>query len=180
MTEIIQHHPRIEQILGLWQEQIGATYPGYRGHVYRMFNCCLALKPCSEEETDKLAIAAAFHDIGLWSDHTVDYLPPSIVQAQKWLADNGLASWAEEISLMIDMHHKVRPYRDPTYPLVELFRKADLVDFSLGFFKFGLSPSYIARLKAEIPNTGFHKFLFAGAKDWFFQHPFRAPPFMKW
>jgi len=178
--ETVTNHPLIEQILSSWKEQIGDTYEGYRGHVYRMFNCCLALKPCSAEEKDKLAIAAAFHDIGLWSDHTVAYLSPSVVQARKWLAANHLSHWADEITLMIEMHHKVRSYRDPAYPLVEIFRKGDLVDFSLGFFKFGLPSTLIARLKSEFPNAGFHKFLLGGAKDWFSKHPFSPPPFMRW
>jgi hypothetical protein len=178
--DMIKHHPLIEQILGDWKNALGETYDGYRGHVYRMFNCGLALGNRSEEDIMKLAIAAAFHDLGLWSDQTVDYVPPSVARAQTWLAENGLAHWAEEIGLMIEMHHKVRPYRDPRYPLVERFRKADLVDFSRGLFKFGLSSQYIAQLKSEIPNAGFHRFLFAGARDWFFKHPFRPPPFMKW
>jgi hypothetical protein len=177
---MITNHPLIEQILAIWKEQIGETYEGYRGHVYRMFNCCLAIRNCSEEEGKKLAIAAAFHDIGLWSDHTVDYLPPSVAQAQKWLVENELGSWGDEISLMINLHHKVRQYRDPKYPLVELFRKADLVDFSLGIFKFGLSPQYISQLKSEIPNAGFHKFLLRGTIDWFSKHPLSSPPFMRW
>jgi hypothetical protein len=81
---------------------------------------------------------------------------------------------------MIEMHHKVRPYRNPAYPLVEIFRKGDLVDFSLGLFKFGLPSSLIARLKSEFPNAGFHKFLLSGAKDWFSKHPLSPPPFMRW
>ena len=163
--DTVTNHPLIEQILSSWKEQIGNTYEGYRGRVYRMFNCCLALKPSSEEEKDKLAIAAAFHDIGLWSDHTAAYLSHSVVQARKWLAANNLSDWADEIALMIEMHHKVRRYRDPFYPLVEIFRKGDLVDFSLGLFKFGLPSSLIVRLKAEFPNAGFHKLLLSGAKD---------------
>ncbi|MEO0869849.1 MAG: hypothetical protein AAFY17_15705, partial [Cyanobacteria bacterium J06642_11] len=157
--DVIKAHPLIDQILESWCGQIGDVYDGYRGHVYRMFNCCLALKDCSEEEVKKLAIAAAFHDIGLWSDHTVDYIPPSVVQAQQWLTANELSDWSEEIGLIIDLHHKVRPATQPDYPLVELFRKADLVDFSLGIFRFGLSPQYVAHLKSEIPNAGFNKFL---------------------
>ena len=141
--DTVTNHPLIEQILSSWKEQIGDIYQGYRGHVYRMFNCCLALKPCTDDEKTKLAIAAAFHDIGLWSDHTV-------------------------------------AYRDPAYPLVEIFRKGDLVDFSLGLFKFGLPSTLIARLKSEFPNAGFHKFLLGGAKDWFSKHPLSPPPFMRW
>ena len=178
--DIVTTHPLIETILGTWQDQIGETYEGYRGHVYRVFNICLALQDCSEQDTRKLAIAAAFHDIGLWSAQTVDYLPPSVDEARKWLVENELPQWSDEIGLMIDMHHKLRSYRNPDYPLVELFRKADLVDFSLGFFKFGLSSRFVSRLKREIPNHGFHKFLMRGAKDWFSKHPLSPPPFMKW
>ncbi len=178
--DIIQSHPLIEQILTSWQSQIGENYNGYRGHVYRMFNCCLALRDCSDEDIQKLAIAAAFHDIGLWSDHTIDYLPPSVREAQQWLSQNNRANWSEEISLMIDMHHKIRPVKNVNSPLVELFRKADLVDFSLGLIKFGLSAQYIAQLKSTIPNAGFHVFLTNNAVQWFKQHPLRLPPFMKW
>jgi hypothetical protein len=177
---IMTDHPRIEAILSLWRPQIGADYAGYRGHVYRMFNCCLALHKATEEEKQKLAIAAAFHDLGLWSDHTPDYLPPSEALARAYLAQNNLSAWSEEIGLMIVMHHKVRPYRDKAYPLVEVFRKGDLVDFSLGVFKCGLPGSFVRELKATIPNAGFHKFLMKGAVDWFSKHPVSPPPFMKW
>ena len=145
-----------------------------------MFNFCLALRPCSEEEKTKLAIAACFHDIGLWSAQTVDYLPPSVSEAKRYLSGAGRENWAEEIGLMIELHHKVRPYRNDRFPLIEVFRKGDLVDFSLGFFKCGLPKSFVKKVKARIPNAGFHRFLMRGAKDWFFEHPFSPPPFMKW
>ena len=172
--------PQIDAILARWKTRIGDDYPGYRGHVYRMYNYCLALHACSDEEKKKLAIAASLHDIGLWSDHTVDYIPPSIVQAKRYLAATGLQAWSEEICLMIEMHHKVRPWRGDGSPLVELFRKADLVDFSLGLFTFGLPRDDIKQVKATIPNHGFHRFLMKAAKDWFRRHPFRPPPFIKW
>ena len=170
----------IEEILTAWKDRIGADYLCYKGHVYRMFNFCLALHPCTEEEKTKLAIAACFHDIGLWSDHTVDYIPPSVVQAKLYLSSSGFEAWSEEIGLMIEMHHKVRTYKDARYPLVELFRKGDLIDFSLGIFTFGLPRSYIRQVKNTIPNNGFHKFLMRCARDWFLAHPFSPPPFMKW
>jgi hypothetical protein len=177
---IVTTHELIDTILSAWQDRIGQDYPGYRGHVYRMFNFCLALRPCSEEEQTKLAIAACFHDIGLWSDHTVDYIPPSMAQANQYLSGHGLQSWSEEIGLMIALHHKVRSVKDDCYPLVELFRKGDLVDFSLGVFACGIPRAYIRQVKAALPNHGFHKFLMKGARDWFLAHPFSAPPFMKW
>lgn len=82
-------HPLIEAILSDWEDRIGDDYAGYRGHVYRIFNYCLALHPASDEEKTKPAIAACFHDIGLWSDHTVDYLAPSVAQAENYLAETG-------------------------------------------------------------------------------------------
>jgi hypothetical protein len=170
----------IEEILSPWEDRIGADYPGYRGHVYRMFNFCLALKSCTEEDKTKLAIAACFHDIGLWSAHTPDYIPPSISELQQYLLQTKRQEWSEEISLMVKMHHKVRTYKPDRYALVELFRQGDLVDFSLGFFKFGLPPADVRAVKKAIPNHGFHRFLIKGARDWFVKHPFSPPPFLTW
>ncbi|MBN8885777.1 MAG: hypothetical protein J0I77_08665 [Rudaea sp.] len=175
--------PRIdllEDIFGAWRERIGADYEGYRNHVYRMVHCCGALHDCSAEDRDKIAIAGAFHDIGIWSDHTVDYLPPSVAQARAYLAGGPREAWSAEIERMIDLHHKLRRVRDDASPLVEAFRKADLVDFSLGVVRFGLPGSYIGELKAAFPNAGFHKRLVQLAGGWFRQHPLSAPPFLKW
>ena len=58
------NHPLTEEIVSAWKTRIGDEYAGYRGHVYRLFNFCLALRQCSEEEKTKLAIATCFHDIG--------------------------------------------------------------------------------------------------------------------
>ncbi len=44
-------------------------------------------------------IAACHHDIGIWSDHTVDYLPPSIREATQYLSIHQLSHWEEEITL---------------------------------------------------------------------------------
>jgi hypothetical protein len=174
------NHPLIEEILSGWKDRIGDDYAGYRGHVYRMFNFCLALRQCSEEEKTKLAVTACLHDIGLWSDNTVDYIPPSIVEAKRYLSETGREAWSEEIGLTIELHRKVRPYRGDRSPLVEVFRKGDLVDFSIGFFKCGLPKSFIKEVKVGIPNAGFHRFLMKDAKDWLSKHPLSPLPFMRW
>jgi len=178
--EVIKDHVLVEQILEAWRSQIGAAYEGYRGHVYRVLNCCLALRDCSDDETRKLAIAAAFHDLGLWSDHTVDYLPPSEDRARKWLVANGFAAWQDEIGLIIRQHHRIRPVRESEHALVEVFRRADLIDFSLGLIRFGVSARFVSRLKSEIPNRGFHRFLVRTATSWILRHPLRPLPFLKW
>ena len=174
------NNPLIEKILLEWRDRIGEDYDGYHGHVYRMYNFCLALHSCSDEEKMKIAIAACHHDIGLWSDHTVDYIQPSVAQAKLYLSQQALNKWSEEIGLMIEFHHKVRSYKDEKYPLVEIFRKGDLVDFSLGIFKCGVPRRFIKDVKKTIPNARFHKFLMKVAREWFVKHPFSPPPFMKW
>jgi hemolysin activation/secretion protein len=175
--------PLLEEILQPWRTAIGVDFDGYKNHVYRMVHCVFALHPCTEDDRCKVIIAAAHHDIGIWSDGTVDYLPPSIAQANKYLEQAGLAPWREEITLMIDMHHKLRAFKGRVaeqYPLVEAFRKGDLVDFSLGIFKFGVPGADVRALKASFPNCGFHKMLMRSAARWFAHHPLSPPPFMRW
>lgn len=171
--------PLLDSILDEWKQTIGKDFEGYKNHVYRMVNFCFALNPCSEEEREKVVIAAAFHDIGLWAGNTLDYIPPSIPPAIEYLKRRGLENWTTEISLMISEHHKVRPYTG-AFPLVEIFRKGDLVDFSLGMVKFGLPVEYINKVKAEIPNAGFHANLIRLSAKWFIKHPLNPAPMMKW
>lgn len=175
--------PRIElleSILEPWTIAVGQDLEGYKNHCYRMIHFTQALYPCSEEEKSKVVIASAFHDIGIWSDHTVDYLPPSKAQAIRYLQANELDDWIEEIGLMIDEHHKITSFKDNRFSLVEAFRKGDLVDFSLGCMKFDLTKSQIKQVQKQFPNAGFHKMLMKTAWKWFKKHPLSAPPFMKW
>lgn len=174
------HIPLVEEILDRWQDNLGNDYLGYKNHVYRMIHFCFALHPCDAQARQKIIIAACFHDLGIWTDHTVDYLPPSIALVTKYLQQQHLESWIAEIELMIDMHHKFRKYRDDRYPLVEVFRKGDLVDFSLGMVKCGLPKTYIQQVKHQFPNAGFHRRLMQLAGSWFYNHPLSSPPFMKW
>lgn len=174
------HLGLLEAILGQWKDAIGKDFTAYRNHVYRMIHFCFALRECSEGEKQKIIIAGAFHDIGIWSDSTIDYLPPSCARARQYLRDHKLEDWIPEVELMIDEHHKLRAFRDGRYPLVEVFRKADLVDVSLGLVKFGLPGSVVAEVKAAFPNSGFHKRLMGIAGEWFSKHPLSPPPFYKW
>lgn len=175
--------PLVEEILETWRERIGPDYTGYKHHVYRMLHCCFALHACSDQDRTKLIIAACHHDIGLWSDHTVDYLPPSIREAVSYLKAHQLDVWEQEITLLIDLHHKVRAIRGEQaarYPLLEVFRRADLADFSLGLCRGGVPRAFMQQLKRQFPNAGFHKMLMKAAGGWFARHPFSPPPFMKW
>jgi hypothetical protein len=54
-----------------------------------MVTFCLALRHCTDEERQKVAIAACYHDIGLWTARTMDYLPPSVPPAMECLKARG-------------------------------------------------------------------------------------------
>ncbi len=96
------HIELIDSILGGYREVIGEDYPGYRNHVQRMVNFCLALGAFEAETRHKIVIAGAFHDIGIWTAQTFDYLPPSIEAADIYLKREGLTAWSAEIRQMID------------------------------------------------------------------------------
>ena len=181
MNAIEQRIDLLEQILAPWQTRIGSEFIGYKNHCYRMLHFCFALAPSlSDEERQKTIIASAHHDIGLWSEGTVDYLPPSIVAARKYCQQPQRQPREEDSALLISEHHKLKPYTDERYPLVEIFRRADLVDFSLGVIRQGLPKPFIQQVQKAFPNNGFHKFLLKGAWTWFSRHPLSMPPFMKW
>jgi len=177
--------PYLEELFAPWKTVIGVDYKGYRNHVYRMVQFCWALKQAqgeslSEEDKKKTMIAGVFHDIGIWTEHTVDYIEPSISPAMEYLETHQLVSWKDEIRLMISEHHKLRTYSGDYQNMVELFRKGDLMDFSLGLAKFDLSRTYIKEMKSALPNAGFHKGLIKKASKWFVCHPLNPAPMMKW
>jgi hypothetical protein len=172
--------PLLEEILGEWKAAIGVDFAGYRNHVYRMVNFCFAQRDFPAEEREKIVIAGCFHDLGIWSHATFDYLPPSIELAKEYLQKNRRESIGAEIGLMIEMHHKLGKYETAQNPLVEVFRKGDLVDFSLGIVKCGLPKSYIKSVKKQFPNAGFHKCLARLAGKWFLRHPLNPVPVLKW
>ena len=166
----------VDKILDVWREDLGADHSGYRNHVYRMINFCLAQGEFGEEGRKKIVIAGCFHDLGIWSDKTFDYLPPSVARATEYLGENGMSEWIPEIGRMIDQHHKLRK----TDGLTEVFRKGDLVDFSLGLIKCGLPGDYVRSVKKEFPNAGFHKRLVQIGGRWICNHPLNPVPVLKW
>lgn len=181
MTQIEKEIPLIEEILAPWQQKIGSDYLGYKNHIYRVIHFCFALSPfITPEQRQKIIIASCFHDLGRWVDQNVDYIPPSIHLACDYLQNNRLECWIVEVALMIEMHHKLRAYTDPHFPLVERFRQGDLIDFSLGLCTFGVPKRFIREVKATFPNAGFHQYVLRRAGNWFAHHPFRLPPFLKW
>jgi hypothetical protein len=177
---IKRHIPLLDETLTPWRAQIGADYDAYRNHLYRVVNFCCALAEPDDHGLSKIAIAACFHDLGIWTHGNLDYLPPSAELARGWLRAHGHADWADEIVAMIDLHHRFRPWTAPGGELVDAFRKADLVDVSLGMVRFGLPRSLVAEVRAAFPNAGFHKRLVQLTLRQLRSDPLRPLPMMKW
>jgi hypothetical protein len=84
-----------------------------------------------------------------------------------------------EITEMIEMHHRIRSCASSASRLVELFRRADIADFSLGMFPMGHSRKLIAGLKSAFPNRGFHWRLVQLGSRWLLQHPLNPLPMFR-
>ena len=171
--------PLIDEILSDHAVRFHADLTGYRNHVYRMVHFCLVQGAFDEVQSEKIVIAGCFHDLGIWSDDTLDYLPRSVALARTYLSSTGREDWIPDITLMIDLHHRIRKYRgEPA--LVETFRRGDLVDFSLGAIRSGVDRRFIREVKKTFPNEGFHRDLLTRACRWTLRHPLNPIPVLKW
>lgn len=171
----------LDEILFPWRAAIGEDFPAYRNHCARVANLCAALTPQQGDEAmEKIATAAAFHDLGIWSHKTFDYLEPSQQLARLHLVDTGRADWSGEIEAMIAHHHKVRPCHGHPEWLVEAFRQADWIDVSRGRLRFGLPAAHVAAVLAAFPNEGFHKRLLELTWQHWRAHPLKPLPMMRW
>ena len=111
----------VDEVLRSHSAELGSDYAAYRNHVYRVLNLCAAQSSPDSESLEKVALAAVFHDLGIWTDGTFDYLPPSIRLATAYLLRTGRNEWTPEIAAMILEHHKISRYRGDSGALVESF-----------------------------------------------------------
>ncbi|HEU4559137.1 MAG TPA: hypothetical protein VFS20_14850 [Longimicrobium sp.] len=169
----------LDQVLHAHAAALGGDFTAYRNHAYRVANLCVALSSPAPAQVEKIALAAAFHDLGIWTDGTFDYLPPSIRLAEAWLARAGHAEWTAEITAMISEHHGLRR-RERSGWLVEPFRKADWVDVTRGVLRFGVPRSLVRELHARWPDAGFHRRLVHLSLRRLRTHPLNPLPMFRW
>ena len=91
---------------------------GYRNHAYRVLNLCVALGT-ADADTERIVVAAAYHDLGVWTHGTFDYLQPSAGLAAAHLRAEGKEECIPEVTEMIRQHHKVTRHRHGVHALVE-------------------------------------------------------------
>jgi hypothetical protein len=170
--------PTIDDVLDDHATALRDDFFAYRNHVYRVVNLCVA--KVGQSELEKIAVAAVFHDLGIWTNGTFDYIAPSIARAHDYLVARAREDWVTEIEGMIADHHKITP--STAYPdsLIEGFRRADWIDVTRGLRGFGLPRPFVARLFATWPSAGFHGRLLTFTLDRMRSHPLTPLPMVRW
>lgn len=178
---LVTEHPDIEQAMLLYQIPMGKDLKAYKNHVYRVYNYAAWYVNYDEAELRKLAIAAAFHDIGIWTHSTFDYLVPSEQTAMQYLGKKDLPeTWNMEVALMIERHHQMKKYEGLYRKNVEAFRKADLADLSKGLVRGKLPFAAVEQSVEAFPYLGFHGLLFKLTVREFLQNPLNPLPMLRW
>lgn len=173
--------PSLDALFAPWTAALGQDYTAYRHHVERLLVLCEVLAAREGVALDPVAlrVAAVYHDLGIWSDATFDYLEPSAARARDWLAASGHAGLAPQVTAMIEAHHKVRA-AGPATDAVEIFRRADWIDVTLGLRNAGLPRTRYRALLRQYPDAGFHRRLVELSAKQLLTHPLNPLPMFRW
>ncbi len=173
--------PTLDELFAPWVETLGKDYTAYRHHVERLLALCALLATRAGVHLDPVAlrVAAVYHDLGIWSDGTFDYLAPSAARARAWLEAEGHAGLTPQVTAMIAQHHKVRP-AGPADDPVEIFRRADWMDVSLGLLNAGLPRAHYRELLRQNPDAGFHWRLVQLSCKQALTNPLKPLPMFRW
>jgi hypothetical protein len=175
----------VSALLAPYADQLGEDRVAYTNHVIRVLLYCDLLHARAgggdDQPSRRLEFRATgvFHDLGIWTDQTFDYLVPSIDLAADYLQQQDRSDLVPLVSEMIDQHHKQRSAGEPENP-VELFRRADLVDVSLGLRRFGLLGAQTRAMLRTYPSRGFHRTLIRLTVKRTIEHPTSPLPMFKW
>ena len=169
----------LDEVLRAFADALGDDFVAYRNHAYRVANLCVALAPEGRDQVEKIAIAAALHDLGIWTDGTFDYLEASVAVANAYLIRIGRRDWVPEITAMIREHHKVSAYRANAHSLVEPFRRADWIDVSKGVLALGVPRAVVKEVLETWPSAGFHRRLVQFASRRVRTHPWSPLPMLR-
>lgn len=175
----------VSAMLSPYADDLGSDRPGYTNHVIRVLLFCDQLweraggtgeRPSRQLE---YRVTGVFHDLGIWTDKTFDYLVPSIDLAAAYLEGQDCKDLIPLVDEMIDLHHKQRPAGPPD-SAVEIFRRADAIDVSLGLRRFGLPVKNVRATAKAYPSRGFHRCLVRLTAKRTIEHPTSPLPMFKW
>ena len=153
----IKYNETIDSILNVHRQDLGRYFEQYQNHVYRVFNFAVPYL-VSDIEFETISIAAAFHDLGIWTNKTFDYIKPSIDLVKRYSIENKIDLVVfDEIAVIIGEHHKLTSVKNSK--LAEIFRQSDLVDLTFGLIRHGRDKHDMEMIKKTFPNKGFHLYL---------------------
>lgn len=178
--ELLTSLPLVDAILANHTDVVGADLAGYRHHVYRVVNIAAWHASPAAHELDVLQVAGAFHDLGIWTARTFDYLAPSMALARDYLTRTGRSAAVDGVEAMIAQHHKVTRVAAPEGSMVEAFRQADWVDVTAGVVRFDLPLDVLDRIRRRWPDEGFHWRLMQLSAARLVTHPRSPLPMLRW
>jgi len=170
---------RVDAILDRYARELAGDFTAYRNHARRVATLCTSRAPDTPAAIEKIAVAAAFHDLGIWTDRTFDYLGPSVRLAREHLHATGHAAWIPEVTATIREHHRITRYQGDHAWLVEPFRRADWMDVSCGVRSSGLSRRLFRETLERWPRAGFHRVLARLELRRLLTHPWSPLPMLK-
>jgi hypothetical protein len=168
----------LDAILNRHAADLADDFTAYRNHAHRVATLC-ASQVKGSATLEPIAIAAAFHDLGIWVERTFDYLEPSVRLAREHLLASGQAAWVPAVTAAILEHHRITPYRGAHDWLVEPFRRADWMDVSGGVVASGMSRALFRAALVRWPRAGFHRLLARLAWRHGRSHPSNPLPMLK-
>lgn len=180
IQKLILCHDILEEVLTPHRHAIGAIYEGLRGHAYRSLNYCLHLAPGGEDQVERFAVVAAFHDLPACLLRDLRYLEPAKQMAAEYLDRIGRSEWRPAVDAMIENHHKLRAYRGPHEREVEAVRKADWADGTGGLRRFGIDRGLSRRLNHEFPPRVLVRPALGLICSYAIRHPRRPLPMLRW
>jgi hypothetical protein len=168
----------VDEILASHADALGSDFAAYRNHAHRVAWACESLTPLDETARRQVYVAAAFHDLGIWTHRTFDYLAPSVGLADAYLERIGQPSWQRQVAAMIDDHHRLRRPRHDLAGLSDVFRRADMIDLACTH-RLVLRERPLNGLAQAFPNAGFHRVLVKLATRQFLRTPWNPFPMVK-
>ena len=145
--------PTIDDVLTDHATALRGDFVAYRNHVYRIANLCVAI--AGPGELEKIAVAAAFHDLGIWTNGTFDYIDPSLALARDYLVARAREDWIADVEAMIANHHKITRSSADSCSLVEAFRRADWIDVTRGARRSACRVRWLPACSQPGPAPGF-------------------------
>jgi hypothetical protein len=189
-VRLFREHRALDAILSKHRSEIGdSDYDKYRNHCLRVLTMAVyhleqpkqnnddgddasfSVNHVDPRDVTVLAVALAYHDLGLWTARKLDYLEPSVeimLQEQSNLEEDSdfpllTHSERETVRHIILQHHKYTPYSAEDTAsqakLVNAVRMADWADATYGIVRFGLPTSVLEIIYEQLPELGFHAML---------------------